>query len=247
MKLKIIIPVNTSDFTSLIQDAIRPVLRNDIEVHVEPISKGTPYIQSRFDLATNAPHVIELAKKSEKNGFDGIFVTDMDMCGVEASREVISIPIIGGFRASAFTAMMLGQRFSLITVENVVGLQNEHIREFGITDNLASIRPLSIRVPGLVDSEQHKIILNALIRESLCAISNDGADAIIFGCTGFINYAIELAENLRRILCKSIPVLDPNCTAICYLDLLVRNRLSQSQIIYPLQKNNIHTKIVSVA
>jgi len=236
MKLKIIIPVNTSAFTSLIRESIQPVLTPDMKVDIEAISAGTPYIESRVDLATNAPHVIELAKKTEADGYDGIFVTDMDMCGVEASRQAISIPIIGGFRASAYTAMMLAQRFSIITVENVIDLQNEHIRAFGIVNNLASIRPLDIKVPNLADPEQHNKILEDITKEALLAIEKDGAGAIMFGCTGFIHFARDLSKVLKKKTGKYIPVLDPNCSAISYLALLVKNKLSQSQLTYPLQK-----------
>lgn len=235
MKLKIIIPVNTDAFTGLIRDAIQPVLTPEMTVDIEPITAGTPYIESRVDLAMNAPHVIELAKRTESEGYDGIFVTDMDMCGVEASRQVVSIPIIGGFRASAYTAMMLAQRFSIITVSNVLDLQNEHIRAFGIVNNLASIRPLDIRVPNLADPNQHKKILDDLTRQAMLAIEQDGADSIMFGCTGFINFARDLEAALKEKIGKVVPVMDPNCCAISYLALLVKNKLSQSQITYPLQ------------
>lgn len=232
MRLKIIIPVNTDDYTSLIRDSIQPVLTDDMVVDIEPITSGKPYIQSRVDLAINAPHVIRLAKQAEDDGYDGIFVTDMDMCGVEAARQVIGIPIIGGFRASAYTAMMLGQRFSIITVSNVVDLQNEHIRTFGIVNNLASILPLDIKVPNLADPRQHKIILDNLKRKALTAI-DDGASVIIFGCTGFVHFARELEEVLMERRGVYIPVVDPNCCALTYLSLLVKNSLRQSQITYP--------------
>ena len=236
MKLKIIIPVNTTAFTSLVYEAIQPVLTPEMKVDCEPINAGTGYIESRADLATNAPHVIALAKKTETQGYDGIFVTDMDMCGVEAARQTISIPIIGGFRASAYTAMLLAQKFSIMTIADVVDLQNEHIRAFGIINNLASIRPLSVRVPDLVDPDRHQQILDDLIKESIHAIKEDGAGAITFGCTGFIHYADELAASLQQKTGKSIPVMDPNQVALSYLALLVKNKLSQSQITYPLEK-----------
>lgn len=235
MKLKIIIPVNTDAFTALIREAIQPVLTPDMTVDIEPITAGTPYIESRVDLATNAPHVMELAKRTESEGYDGIFVTDMDMCGVEPSRQLLTIPIIGGFRASAYTAMMLAQRFSIITVSNVLDLQNEHIRAFGVVNNLASIRPLDIQVPNLADPKQHQAILDDLTKQAMLAIEDDGADSIMFGCTGFIHFASELAANLKKKTGKVVPVMDPNCCAISYLELLVKNKLSQSQITYPLQ------------
>lgn len=236
MKLKVIIPVNTDSFTAPIRHAIERVLTPEMEVDIEPIKQGTPYIESRVDLATNAPHVIELAKKSEKEGYQGIFVSDMDMCGVEAAREAISIPIIGGFRASAYNAMMLAQRFSIITVDNVKDLQDEHIRAFGISENLASIRTLDIQVPNLEDPAQHDAILRDLAKESLIAVEQQGAGAIMFGCTGFTDFAQELSDLLREETGLYIPVMDPNCCAITYLSMLVTNNLSQSQVTYPLEK-----------
>ncbi|WP_211483659.1 hypothetical protein [Azotobacter chroococcum] len=47
---------------------------------------------------------MELARQLEQEGFDGIWLTVFDMCGVEAAREVIDIPIVGGFPTSAFSA-----------------------------------------------------------------------------------------------------------------------------------------------
>lgn len=237
MKLKIIIPVNTQNFTALIRDAVQPALEPGVTVDIEPISAGTGYIESRVDLATNAPHVIELAKQAEQDGYEGVFVTDMDMCGVEAARQVVSIPIIGGFRASAYTAMMLAQKFSILTVSDVMALQVEHTRTFGIADNFASIHPLDIRVPNLADPKEHEKILEDLTKLALQAIQYHGAQAIMFGCTGFVHFAEPLSQRLQKEIGQYVPVMDPNCCAIMYLTLLVKNRLSQSQLTYPLVKD----------
>ena len=43
------------------------------------------------------------------------------MCGIAPSREVVEIPVIGAFRASAYTAMMLSERFSIITILDGTG------------------------------------------------------------------------------------------------------------------------------
>jgi len=115
----------------------------------------------------------------------------------------------------------------------VLDLQNEHIRTFGIVNNLASILPLDIKVPNLADPSQHQIILNDMTKKAISAIDEDGASAIMFGCTGFVNFASELEEVLMKQKGVHVPVIDPNCCAISYLSLLVKNRLRQSQITYP--------------
>jgi len=238
IKLKIIIPVNTTEFTEDISNSIDKFRDDYISIDLEPLNKGTSYIQSRVDLTLNAPHVMELAIEAEREGYNGIFISDMDMCGVEASRQVVKIPIIGGFRPSLYTAMLLGQKVSILTVSNVVDLQNEHIREFGVTENLASILPLNKSVNELKNptAEGKRKILSELFELACKAVEEHGADCIMFGCTGFTDFAEPLNTLLYTRYGQNIPVMDPNCCAISYLIMLVKNKLSQSGISYPYQE-----------
>ncbi len=235
MKLKIIIPVNTTEFTEQISKSVDKFRSESVTIDLEHIDKGTSFIQSRIDLAINAPYVIEKIVKAEQDGFDGIFVTDMDMCGVEAARQAVKIPVIGGFRPSVYTAMLLSQKVSILTVNDVVDLQNEHIRAFGVTENLASILPLNKSVDELKNPtpEGESRILTELFELACKAVEQDGAGSIMFGCTGFTDFAAPLNELLSAKFKQNVPVMDPNCCAIGYLIMLVQNRLSQSGLSYP--------------
>lgn len=235
IRLKIIIPVNTTEFTQQISESVDKFRSDTVSIDLEHITQGTPYIESRIDLTINAPHVLKMAIDTEAQGYDGIFVTDMDMCGVEASRQALTIPIIGGFRPSLYTAMFLGQKVSILTVDSVVDLQNEHIRAFGTTENLSSIISLKLDVNALKQPtpENRAKVLESLFEGACQAISRDGADCLMFGCTGFTNYAEPLSQRLRARFNVYVPVMDPNCCAIGYLIMLVQNNLSQSGISYP--------------
>lgn len=235
IKLKIIIPVNTTEFTEQISKNVEKFRSDSVTIDLEHIDNGTPFIQSRIDLTVNAPYVIEKIIRSEQDGFDGIFVTDMDMCGVESARQAVKIPVIGGFRPSLYTAMLLSQKVSILTVNDVVDLQNEHIRAFGITENLASILPLNKSVNELKNPtpDGEIRILSELFELACTAIERDGADSIMFGCTGFTNFAVPLSEQLSAKYEQNVPVMDPNCCAIGYLIMLVKNGLSQSGLSYP--------------
>ena len=94
MKLLIIAPVSTSKFNNRIISHVRGSVPADVEVDIWNLETGTTCIESRIDLATNATEVMRLASRAEQAGYEGIFVTDMDMCGVEESRQLIRIPII---------------------------------------------------------------------------------------------------------------------------------------------------------
>jgi Asp/Glu/hydantoin racemase len=234
-KMKIIIPINDAAYNEELKKVAESVAPPDLDITVENITSGNTSIESRWDRMTNAPYVVDLVVKSEQQGYDGVFVSDFDYCGVEPAREVVDIPVIGGFRSSAYTAMMLSERFSIITIMNSVeDMQRSHTRLFGISPNFASIIPVNLSVHEL---SQREIVIEKVFEKSVEAIEQDGADSIILGCTGFMHIAAGVAEKLKAKYKINIPVVDPNMAAVSYLYLLMRNKLSQSRITYCVPPN----------
>lgn len=236
MKLRIIVPANTESFNKYILESAKSVIPENVELDIKNITGGNDCIEYRYNLMQNSPYVIDAVKQAEKDGIHGIFVTDMDFCGVEVAREVTDIPVIGGFRANAFTAMSLAQKFSIITItESIMDYQIEHIRAFGIEPNFASIRatkiPVNVLTKMYTDASCKKEVIEKVSAESLKAVKEDGADSIIFGCTGFVDIAEQVAENLKKEG-YNIPVLDPNKVAINFLYTIVSNKLMQSRLTY---------------
>lgn len=244
-KIRIIVPANTKGFNDDILDSVSSVIPPDFEVDIKNIEEGNNCIENRYNLMQNTMATIKLVQEAERDGCKGVFVSDFDMCGVDAAREVVNIPVIGGNRASALTAMMLSQKFSIITMmQSVTGMQCEHINRFGMYQNFASIRAINCNVSEL---SKKNYVANLVFEEALKAIEEDGAQAFIFGCTGFI----DIASRVKKLFMtderysgpKPVPVLDPNMVALSYLVLLVRNDLLQSRICYnyvdtkPLEEN----------
>lgn len=228
MKIRIIVPANTTVFNQRIKDAVLPVLPPDVSVDVVNITAGQPHIQNRTDLTINAPHVIALAKKAEQEGIDGIFVTDFDFCGVEPSRENVNIPVIGGFRPSALIAISLSMKIGLITIlDSVAAMQEQHFRNFGILENLACILTIDVPVKQLSNT---KLVIKKVHQKAREAIKQ-GAQSIILGCTGFIDVAGPVSALLKADG-YDIPVVDPNHAGITYVIMLVRNQLKQSRLTY---------------
>lgn len=229
-KVRIIVPANTTTFNHRIRDAVEPVLPLDVKLDVKNISIGNDCIQNRYNLAENAMGVVDLAQQTEEEGYHGIFVTDFDMCGVAPSREVVDIPILGAFRATAYTAMMLSEKFSIITImDSTVGMQLKHVKSFGLMENFASIRSINCHVNDLQNTEE----VIALVFQACCvAIEQDGAQSFLLGCTGFMSVAEPVSRMLTDKYGGYVPVMDPNMTAFSYLMLLVRNGYSQSRLCY---------------
>lgn len=204
MHLTILVPAHTTAFNKRIKAVAEKFKSPDTVIDVVDIVNGTTYIEGRWDIAVNTPYVISAALEAEKKGTDGIFVTDFDYCGVEAAREVVNVPIIGANRASSFTAMMLAEKFSIVTItDSVVAMQESHTRLWGIYENLASIRPTGLSVDDLLDTPK---VIKAVYEEAVKAIEQDGAQAIILGCTGMVGISEPVMEMLKRAG-KAIPVM----------------------------------------
>ncbi len=71
-----------------------------------------------------------------------------------------------------------------------------------------------------------------LTEQALLAVEEDGADAIIFGCTGMLGCAEAVREGLLT-RGYDVPVIDPVPYAIRLAAALVRAGLSHSRITYP--------------
>jgi allantoin racemase len=71
-----------------------------------------------------------------------------------------------------------------------------------------------------------------LVEEGRKAVEEDGAEALIFGCTGLMGCAAGLRDGLLE---KGIdvPVIDPIPTAVSMAAGLVRAGLTQSRTTYP--------------
>ena len=231
IKILIIIPVDTNIFNTSLRKCIDQICPPDVTFDIEHVEgKGArDHIQNRTDYYVNSPLIMNTAIKLQKKGkYDGIFVTDFDFCGVEATRENVDVPVIGGFRPQAMAAISLSEKIGLITLtDTIVAMQEEHFRNFGILPNLACIIPTGLGVQELINRD---LAIQTVYDKALEAIEL-GAQSIILGCTGFIDIARPVAKMLKAAG-YDIPVTDPNHMAFTFLVALVRNKLMQSRLTY---------------
>lgn len=94
------------------------------------------------------------------------------------------------------------------------------------------MRAVEIPVLELENDREH--LVAELLEQSLAAIADDGAHAIVFGCTGMEGCAGALGAALAEHGWPHIPVVDPILTAVKTAELLVALRLSHSKRTYPI-------------
>jgi allantoin racemase len=228
-RIELITPIITEGIRTL--DEVEPFIRADLTITQCLIRQGPASIESRFDEALSVPDTIRRAIDAEKSGANAIIIDCMGDPGLHACREVVSIPVIGPSQTAMHFASMLGHRFSFITVlDRLRALVGDLVASYGLQQNFASFR--AVDIPVLDIGASLAKLPGALAREAIEAVRQDGADAIVLGCTGFLGCAGAMRKTLLEAGCD-VPVIDPIPLAVHVADALVKSGLSHSKRTYP--------------
>jgi allantoin racemase len=232
MKIRVIIPSITKEFEALGLEQYAPGARPDTEISVALLEKGPASIESRYDEVVAVPGVVRRIVEAEKDGVDAVIIDCMADPGLEAAREMVSIPVIGPGQTAMHFAGMLAHRFSVITVlDSAAPMFDLAAVRAGVAERLASVRAVNIPVLELGDTER---VIRALTEQSGKAVTDDGAHLIVFGCTGMIGLAGDVKEGLEDLGIVDVPVLDPPILAVKVAEALADMGLSHSKRTYPL-------------
>jgi len=201
------------------------------EVEVVFLDRGPASIESEYEEVVAAPDVVAKAKEAEAQGAGAVVVSCILEPGVPAAREQVSIPVLGPAQVSMHVAAMLSPSFSIVTVlDRLIPPLHGLVRLYGLSDRLASIR--AIEVPVLDLRRNAPRVLEALVSESMQALDEDNAYAIILGCTALSG----MGRVVQEALCQrgyDVPVIDPTLTAIKVAAALTDVGLSHSKLAYP--------------
>ena len=220
MKLTIIIPVNdrTEDLGKHEMELVRPHLLPDTELEIAVIEKGFPSIECEFHAVFNAPSVVLAAKGAYEHGSDGVFVDCFDDPGVFACRQLLPIPVLGGYQPSMSMAELLSERYAVITTDRPSILGEERkARACGFRP--ACIRAVDMSVTELLGDGER--LLQRLIAACRDLWETERCTAAVLGCTGMCSVAGQLQQRLRADGIH-ITVIEPYTTGLLQLETLVR-------------------------
>lgn len=228
-RIMVIIPIVNTSVLDDVKNEVGHVLAPDFSAEYFNVSQGTCTIESRYAEFLNTQDIIALSKDAEAKGFDGIYVDCFGSPGVSIVRELVDIPVVGGFDGAVLMASSISQKFSIVTVvPSVVPMLESQARDLGVSDNLASIRNVNMPVQDLGDKTK---LIAHLLEQSKLAIQKDGAQAIVLGCTGMVDVVDAVSQELK-LAGLPAPVIDPSYAAITLLQSLIRCGLSQSCLTY---------------
>lgn len=155
MKIRAVTPIITEVFGPMIIEEFEKVARPDTEISNVFVRSGPASVESAYDEALAAPDVIARVREAEEEGMDAVIVNCFGDPGLDAAREVVSIPVLGPCEASMHVAAMLGHKFSVITVlERLIPELELHAQKYGVGWKLASARSVDLPVLDLEEGRQ---------------------------------------------------------------------------------------------
>jgi allantoin racemase len=228
VKLTVVIPITGEGLNDVRTEAGAWVAPGT-EVEIRRVTRGVASIESEYDEALSAPGILAEVEAAAADGADGVFVTCFGDPAVHAAREVVDIPVVGGFEPAVLTALSLGEKVGIVTVlPNVVPMLNGIIRKYGLAERMAPIRVVDMPVLSL---DEPDVLLDRLAEQAAEAVAQGEADVIVLGCTGMIGVAAALQERLGKDG-VFVPVVDPTGAALLWLESSVRLGVHPSRTTY---------------
>jgi allantoin racemase len=222
LKIKVIVPVTTNYYDTIVKDDFEKIVRPDTKIDVSSLKRGAFRIESIYDEAFSIPFALEELKNAEEEGYDAAIVFCATDPGLVAAKELLTIPVVGLLESSMHLAAMLGDKFSILAPTDTVALcYREKARLYKVEDRLSSIRSVNIQVADL-DRDIDELKKRLLDAGKAC-VQQDSADSIIFGCGGIRALSDWLQSQLE------VPVIEPGLIAVRTAEMLVDLRLTHSK------------------
>ena len=224
MRIKVINPNMTQHMTDSIRICAEKYASPGTDIICESARFGVPSIECFTDTAFAQPAVLEsIIRGDREQDIDAYVIACFDDPGLAAAREITTRPVVGIAHAAMITASLVSPSFSIVTVLDRSRIMNLELAErYGYGRMLRSVRSTGL---GVLEFEKDlKRGMQALAKQAEIAVSQDGAESILLGCAGFVDFA----DGLRKQL--GVPVIDGVMPAVKYAEALVLMNLSTSKL-----------------
>lgn len=229
IKVLIPIPMDASGVANRASQLSAEVIAPGFRPEFSAVSWGAGLGDSYHDMLLMDWTVFQAGIKAEEEGYSAVVIDTVSDSGLRALRSRLSIPVVGPGECAFQMAMMLGKKFSIITMwDEWFPLYEKTLTEYGYWSRVASIRSIKTR-PDLTELLEGKedVVFGKLKMEAELAIAEDGADVIVLGSTTMHQSAGWLAANLP------VPVINPGLVAYKQAELLVQLGLRHSKKAFP--------------
>ena len=230
-RIKVIVPIpmDAEGVANRASQLPGHLIRPGFDVEFVAVKNGAALGDSYYDALLMDMFVFEAGLKAEQEGYAAVCIDTVSDSGLYALRSKLSIPVIGPGQAAFYTACMLGQKFSVLTMwDEWLHLYKKLLNEYGLWHRVASLRSIKTR-PDLTDllAGKEEVIFAKLEAEARRAIEEDGADCIVLGSTTMHQSHAYLAERLP------VPVINPGQIAYKLCEVFLDLGLTHSKKAFP--------------
>lgn len=199
----------------------------DTELYMACPQNSGVEINSALDTVLAAPEIINIAVEAQNADCDAVVLYCFSDPAIDACREALRIPVIGGAQASCLAVLNVCRSFGVMLADGMrLPEKKRFLRTLGVDPScISQIAAADLR--GLDPWAQREATLTQL---AACGrqMVNSGAEAIVLGCLSFLGLAQPLAELI------GVPVIDPAIAAVSTAESIARQQLLTSKVSYPL-------------
>lgn len=223
MKIKLINPNTTQSMTDSIYNMAVRYADADTEITAVSPLTGPDSIECYVDEYLAVPGVIqEVIKGDKEENADAFIIACFGDPGLAAAREVTEKPVLGICESAITTAKFIAPYFSVVSVlDRSRKVTEDVVKAYGAESFCRSIRTTGLSV--LEFGKNPEKGLKALAEQGRRAVEEDGAECILLGCAGFVDFVDRLREEL------GVPVLDGVMPAVKLAEALVKMNVRTSK------------------
>ena len=240
-RIKVIVPIpmDEAGVANRAEQLPDEFVREGFSPEFEAVPFGAALGDSYHDTMMMDWTVFQAGVEAERDGYAGVLIDTVSDSGLRPLRSALSIPVVGPGEASFAMAMMLGKKFSVLTMwPEWFPLYEKTLTEYGWSSRCASLRSIDTR-PDVTEllAGKEEIIFDKLKAEATKAMEEDGADVIVLGSTTMHQSAAFLDAEMP------IPVLNPGQVAYKMLETQLELGLRHSKKAFPAPEVPKHGEI----
>lgn len=230
-RIKVIVPIpmDEAGVANRAEQLPEGFVRSGFKPEFEAVRWGAALGDSYHDTLLMDWTVFQAGITAQEDGYAGVLIDTVSDSGLRPLRSALDIPVVGPGEASFAMAMMLGKKFSVLTMwPEWFPLYQKTLTEYGWWDRVASLRSIDTRpdVTELLEGKE-EVVFAKLKAEAMRAMEEDGADVIVLGSTTMHQSAAYLDSELP------IPVLNPGQVAYKILETQIELGLTHSKKAFP--------------
>ena len=201
----------------------------DLHFEYRAVKAGPVNYSSHHDFVLADASIFEAGCRAQQEGFAAVCIDTMSDSGVAALRSVLDIPVFGPGKVSMLSALMLGDRFSILTMASRwKPLYKKALDELGMHHKCASVRAIEVSPDNqALLSGKEEEVFPLLEAAAMKAIEIDGADVIILGSTTMHQAHAHLQSRLP------VPVINPGPLSYKIAESMLALGHTHSRTAYP--------------